>query len=322
MLGAFLALIAAITFGLNNASVRRGVLSGTVFQALFVTVALGIIMFFIPAVVTGEIVRIPELSTTQLLCFSAAGIVHFIIGRYCNYGAVRALGSNLAGGLIQLQILVSLVVAMIFLDERLTILKSLGIVMAIGASLITLYGRSTATENADLKFTPNYLRGFILGIVGGIGYGIGPVLVRSGLTSAGDAMIAGCVSYSSAFLVLLMLLVVSPSQRREAITIERMALRWFVLSGVAVSISQFFVYLALSMAPVTVVIPIVQLYTIFRLIFSWYLNRGYEVFDGRVVIGIFLALLGAVLLATDADTIANALNVSDDIRHAFHLTWP
>ncbi len=321
MLGAFLALIAAITFGLNNASIRRGVLTGTVFQALLVTVSLGIVMFLVPALVTGEIARIPNLSQQQLLCFSAAGVVHFVVGRYSNYGAVRALGANLAGGIIQLQILVSLIVAMIFLDERLTILKSLGIVMAVGASLITLYGRSNSVENAALKFTPNYLEGFLLGILGGIAYGIGPVLVRSGLESPADSLIAGCVSYSSAFVVLLILLTAA-GPRRQAFSIDRVAMRWFVLSGVAVNISQFFVYLALSMAPVTVVIPIVQLYTVFRLIFSWYLNRGYEIFDYRVVLGIVMALLGAVLLATDADIIADVFNVSDDVRHALHLTWP
>src|SRR5262245_66602805 len=110
MLGAFLALIAAFSFGLNNASVRRGVLSGNAFQATLINIGLGVLMFAGAAVATGQIGRVGELSQKQLLVFAAAGIVHFVIGRYANYGAIQAMGANLAGAVVQMQVLVALVV--------------------------------------------------------------------------------------------------------------------------------------------------------------------------------------------------------------------
>jgi hypothetical protein len=84
MLGAFFALLAAATFGLNNASVRRGVLTGSVFQALVVTISLGVVMFLLAGLVSGSLATIRSLSSTQLLLFISAGIIHFIGGRYRN----------------------------------------------------------------------------------------------------------------------------------------------------------------------------------------------------------------------------------------------
>ena len=42
MLGALLALASAATFGLNNAAVRRGVLTATVLQGMAITVPMGL----------------------------------------------------------------------------------------------------------------------------------------------------------------------------------------------------------------------------------------------------------------------------------------
>ena len=41
MLGGFIALLSAATFAFNNASMRRGVLTGSVLQAMAITVPIG-----------------------------------------------------------------------------------------------------------------------------------------------------------------------------------------------------------------------------------------------------------------------------------------
>ena len=45
MLGATLALLSAIAFGMNNAAARRGVITGSVLQGLAVTVPIGVPLF-------------------------------------------------------------------------------------------------------------------------------------------------------------------------------------------------------------------------------------------------------------------------------------
>ncbi len=66
MLGAFFAIISAATFGFNTATVRRGVLSGSVFQAIAITVPMGVPLFLVAALAAGQLgasrMRFPLLS--------------------------------------------------------------------------------------------------------------------------------------------------------------------------------------------------------------------------------------------------------------------
>ena len=60
MLGAILALLSAMSFALNNASVRRGVISGTPIQAMAISVPLGMVCFLPIAWITGELGRVSQ----------------------------------------------------------------------------------------------------------------------------------------------------------------------------------------------------------------------------------------------------------------------
>src|SRR5687768_14617973 len=113
MLGALLAFLAAAMFGLTTASTRRGVLSGTVMQSLVVSVAVGLPLFFIPAVISGQIYAADEFSGLQWSCFATAGVTHFLAGRYCNYRSIRAVGANLANAAGQVQTLWTLTLALV-----------------------------------------------------------------------------------------------------------------------------------------------------------------------------------------------------------------
>ena len=70
-----------------------------------------------------------------------------------------------------------------------------------------------------------------------------------------------------------------------------------------VAISQLFLYMAMSIAPVTVVSPINRLSILFRLYFSRLLNPQHEVFGGKVVLGTIVSLSGAVVLSLSIDSV-------------------
>ena len=56
-----------------------------------------------------------------------------------------------------------------------------------------------------------------------------------------------------------------------------------MVSGIAVGISQMFRYMALAVAPVSVVTPIQRLSLVFRIYFGARLNPHHEVFGDRVI---------------------------------------
>ena len=114
-----------------------------------------------------------------------------------------------------------------------------------------------------------------------IGYGLSPVLVRIGLENQGIgvSLAGGLVAYIAATAVFSLVLL-WPGQWRHVWSIDREAAKWFTFSGFLVFFSQMFLYMAMSIAPVTVVSPINRLSILFRLFFSRLLNPQHEVFGG------------------------------------------
>jgi len=87
-------------------------------------------------------------------------------------------------------------------------------------------------------------------------------------------------------------------------------------------VSQMFRYLALSVAPVTVVQPIQRLSLVFRFFFSWWMNPGHEVFGSRVWISTIVSLLGALALTLTVDQIRDYLPLPDSLAAFLRVEWP
>ena len=102
-------------------------------------------------------------------------------------------------------------------------------------------------------------------------------------------------------------------------SVKRDNVRWFVYSGVAVALAQGFLYAAVSVAPIMVVIPLLQLSLVFRLFFSMWLNPEHEIFGPRVIIGSVISIAGACAVSVDSDLILAALSVPEALARL--LRW-
>jgi drug/metabolite transporter (DMT)-like permease len=100
VLGAFFAALGALTFALNNATLRRGVLTGTVMQAMAVTVPVGSAGFLVLAAVAGAIPALLTFPPIAAAWMAGQGIVHFVIGRFFNYRANQLVGVNLSAPVV------------------------------------------------------------------------------------------------------------------------------------------------------------------------------------------------------------------------------
>ena len=335
MLGVVFTLLAAASFGLSNASVRRAVLTGTVTQAVVVSMPIGLVMFAAAALATGQLDLLGEFSRDAYLLLAAAGLVHFLFGRYFNYRSIEAMGANLSAPLQQWSFFVALALAIVFLAEVLTVLRIAGIVlMFVGPAMIFAGQRAGrapkpapvarpagAAASPVPAFTPRIVEGYVFGILSCLGYGTSPVLVRAGLEGSGAALAGGTVSYGAAMVVILAFLA-TRGARRQVGAIDRTSLRWFLVNSVTVCISQMFLYAALALAPVTVVQPIMRFSTVFRTLFSWMLNREHESFEPNVLWAIAISIVGALALTIDAGWVVRMLDGPPWLAETLLWRWP
>ena len=95
-------------------------------------------MFLVAAFAARQLGAIGKFPLPSMVYLVLAGIVHFVIGRYCNFRAISAIGVNLAGPVQEFSLLVSLALAVWLLGEVLTGLKILGIVLVLLGPAIIL----------------------------------------------------------------------------------------------------------------------------------------------------------------------------------------
>jgi uncharacterized membrane protein len=312
MFGALLALASAAFFGLNNATVRRGVLKGTVLQGMAITVPLGVPIFVGFALAMGGFAAMADWGAGAWGWMILAGVVHFVIGRYGNYRATQALGATLSTPVQQLSILVSLALGFAFLGETVNTVNAAGMALVIFGPMVLLRRRRAATSRgAASGFIPDYGPGLAWGLVSALGYGASPLFIALGLGPDGtlaDSVAGVLVSYVAASVVVIALVVMAGGRRYMA-GLDRASSGWFLMSTVSVALSQLFRYMALAVAPVAVVVPIQRLSVVFRLLFNALINRDHEVFDPWVIGSILLAVVGAAALAMDTPMLLGLLGL-------------
>ena len=300
MLGALLSFLSAGFFGFNAVMMRRGVLTGTAMQGLAVTLPLGMILFGLLSLVAIREDDLVNLDWSGVWYFVAAGVVHFLIGRYTNYKCTKAVGANVAGPIQQFTVVVSVVLAIAVLGEQINTLSWIGIILLTLGPLAVSQERKSK-KVANLQFEFKLMEGYFYGFISSICYGSSPVLVALAMeTKTWQLAVFGAfIGHAAASLVLLVV-IIAFGFTAEVRNTDRKNIPDFMTSGVFVFLSQGLRYVALALAPVYIVSPIQRTSTIFRVISSKIVNPTTELFGIWIWIGIGISLLGAVLLALPA----------------------
>lgn len=337
MLGILYAALGAFTFALNNVAMRRGVVTGSVLQGMAITVPIGGLSFLVMALAFGELGQFVRFPAVALAWLAGQGIVHFVVGRYCNYKSNQLMGVNLAAPVVQLQVPFAMLLAVVTLHEKFTVLQVIGSALMLGGSFVTQTksgkrtnkswvwrppARSIAVSEREAApvpspepvFRPRIFSGYLFALGAAMCYGSSPLMAREAFLSApgyGTAT-AGCLAYAAATLFFSLILL-KPGSWSEIRRTSRENLPWFLSSAVLVAISQAFVYASLAVAPLMVVTPILQLSLVFRLFLSQLINRDYEVMNAAVLIGACTAVLGSILVSLDTDELVQVLELSPSL---------
>jgi drug/metabolite transporter (DMT)-like permease len=316
LLGAVLAILSGATFALTNATGRRGVISGTPAQGMIISMPVGLACFLAVALLTGALQSLNRFTTSAFATLSAAGVFHFVLGRYCNFRASQAAGVNLTAPVIQLNSVVTLVLAVAILQEPCTMLQAAGAVLMVAGSLVTQRSSEPAASSKlnEPAFKPRVAVGFFFALIAALAYGTSPIIVRQALQDVGPLSgVAGAsVAYGAATVAVVLGLLI-PSLRRNVVAVTAENARWFVYSGIFVAAAHGFLYSALAVAPIMVVAPLLQLSLVFRFVFALILNPEHEVFGFVVILGTIVSIAGASAIAIDTQLILQTLAVPEPL---------
>lgn len=312
ILGALLSLTSAFSFAVNSILVRRGIAGAgaTAAQGALITVLLGVPFGFIAVLATGQVLRFGEVSPMGYLLLFGAGLVHFVIGRYCNYRAIGAIGASRSSPLQSIATPYSILMAVVLLDEVVTplMLVAIGLVLLAPAVMIERRPRnpapvSTSRGGAGGTAGPparalelRQLEGYIFAALAGVAYGTSPLFIRAALADATrTAAIGTFVAYVGAAAVLLATMAL-PGRRQLMSSINMYYMRLFGGAAFSVFFAQLLRFFALSMADVIVVAPLQRMVGVFTIVLTYLVNRSFETLTWRVGLGVLVSVSASVLL--------------------------
>ena len=317
--GALLALGSAFSFSVNSILIRRGLADAgaTAAQGAFITVLLGVPFGFVAVVVTGQIFNFDQLPLNSYLLLAGAGIVHFCIGRYCNYRSIAAIGASRTVTIQAVAVPYSIVMAIVLLGERPTIPMYLAIALILASPFLMIDRRKRPASPAERPLAGNaparsaatsgppaveirMVEGVVFSLLASVGYGTSPILIRAALEDAtGVAAIGTFVAYFGASAVLMASLAL-PAQRHLMGAINFRYMRLFGSAGLSVFMAQLLRFFSLALADVTVVDPLMRTVGVFTLILSYLVNRRLEHITLGVVLGVLVSFVGSALLVVAA----------------------
>ena len=305
--GALLALASSFSFSVNSILVRRGFADAgaTAAQGAFITVLLGVPFGLVAVLLTGQILNFGLIPLDGYLYLSGAGIVHYGIGRYCNYRGIAAIGAARAVTVQAVAVPYSILMAVVLLDERPSLLMYAAIALILVGPSLMIERRPKRPADAPADGSApaveiRQLEGYVFSLLAALAYGTSPILIRAAVEDASaTAAIGTLVSYAAASAVLIAALAL-PAQRELVHAINFRYMRLFGGAGLSVFLAQLFRFFALSFADVSIVNPLMRTVGVFTLILSYLVNRSLERITLGVVLGVLVSFGGAALLIAGA----------------------
>jgi drug/metabolite transporter (DMT)-like permease len=92
------------------------------------------------------------------------------------------------------------------------------------------------------------------------------------------------------------MLLALPGERQSLRRVDPAARRLLLYGAAAIVLAQMFRYLGLSLAPVSIVVPLLRGGIVITLVLSFFYNRELESFNRRVLAGIAIAVVGSIAL--------------------------
>ncbi len=281
LLAGLFAIASCVLYGGGHTFVRRALSFTNSYSVSMLAFQVNALLMWLLALLIfpGSVV----LSST-LIIFLIDGALITTTGRMALYEGFDRVGVSRAAPISGSSPLFSALLAVIFLRERLTLPLLLGTAsIVVGIALISQQG------SAHHKFRR---RDILFPLLAAFVWGVGPNIRRWGLTSGIHPVLGAAISSSvAAILVPIMLHFIGRPPY-----LDRKACAFIIPAAIINGFGFLFSFFALARGNVVVVAPLLAIYPLFSLLFSFIFLREMEKVTGRVAAGALLLIAGAVFI--------------------------
>ena len=280
-----LALVTAISFGLNPIALKLGfVRGGRPDTAMIVGLAVSVPLYFLLFPFVGGL-HWEQVTIAAFVGYVLGGLFGTGIGRRWLYIAIDRIGASPATAIKNSAPVVTTLLAGLIYGEQITPLRWAAVVgIVVGVALVTWKPGAGVRHWVDV--------GVLAAVGSALSYGVRPLFLKFGLEAADLPLTAAFVGATAALVYAL-----SFGDRSGLLQAHREpAFGLFLFAGGLQSVGFLAISAGLSGGEVSVVYPVTSSAPLFTLGFTAILLRGKERLTWRVVLGAVLVVLGVVIL--------------------------
>lgn len=290
LFGVVLATLAALMFAFQFLFVRLGTRDGSVSDVILVSLLCNVLIVVPPAVFLFD----RSMTFHAAAAFVGAGVFGSLFARICMFASIKRIGANRTSPIVASNALFATILAVLLLDESLTAIHFVGIVLIVAGIAVVSYetAESTAIDATRWDFAillslPLLAAAFI---------GLEPIFISYALDDGAGIVPGLAISVSVAFVGFLVYTAATDTLPSRSVIHEPFA-KWYVGAGVATTGGLLAAFAALETAPVVVVAPVVQTSPLIVVALSaLFLPRTLERVTPRIVAAAVMVVIGAIVV--------------------------
>jgi len=284
MMGIVLALLAALIDSLSVIFVRKRLDNSNFFSAVFVTTAIGSIIFW-PLTLLFTSFR--TVNVEGILFFAITGILAPGISRLCYFKGVDVVGVSVNASIHAAYPVYSSIFAALLLGEVIASENWIGIICVVVG--VVFVQSSLSKSKAGFK---RVRKGILFPMLASLTIATSYITRKYGLSICNEPLLGVAIGYSLSSFLYIIVLVCSGTARGHFSLSKDFRLFW--KAGACLSFGWLLVFYALSYERVSIVTSLMQTQSLFVLFFSHLLLKESEHISSRLIIGTILVLIGVV----------------------------
>ena len=299
MTGVILSFLAAFCFAGATASVRQATQN---IRASTVTI-ISIVTTGTLAMLTALIFfheQVFAIQGTTFVWMAVVGVFQFVLGRLLMYIAIDKAGLVRAGPLVSTMPLFATFLALIFLNETITVPLFLGMFTVTTGAIFIVRGTNPRTGNSSIKPGQQFpVFGTLAALCAAISFAASNVVVRMVVTTEANSIVT--LAFASMFGLVMLTVLYQNSLRNEHWTWNS-GLVWSAIAGIFAFGALGTLFSALHYSPVLVVVPLSNVYPLPNLVIAHLFFKRLERITIPIIGGTALVIAGVTVI-----TIATAV---------------
>jgi drug/metabolite transporter (DMT)-like permease len=290
-------------FAFQYIFVRQGTRKGSVSEVIWFTLLSNVVILIPPSLFLYDF----SMSARAIVAFVGAGLSGSLFARICMFASIERLGASRTSPIVASNALFATLLAVVVLDESLTAVHSLGVVLIVTGVAVITY---ETAEKTRVDVTPRELRMlFLIPILGAAFIGIEPILFSLALEAGGSIVPGTAIVVTTAF-VGFTVYTGAVSGLPSVSLVRESYFKWYLGAGIATTFGLLAGFTAIQTAPVTespstrhrggvtIAVPLIQTSPLLVIVFSaLFLSSKLERVTPAVLISTLIIIIGATIVS-------------------------